>query len=297
MRRRSSMFAGPEESKKMAYESVLDVATHVIHAVRHAPQITSRLEVKTAIVTGEDLLPLIEFLELVGEDHEVVPWMDHLTYRKAYDEGKPPVVVLMGADLTKSASGWNCGACGFPTCAEFNKHSKLQHGLGVQCYGPSCMLNVLDMGIACDYACAAASKYDIENRIHTTVGLSALHLEYLEDVSYILGLSLGPLEELWYYNRPCFTDIWDKEFNDEMFDRMRTVFPIMFQSFSGSFHPAIKGYDKWWDAMTQDFVSVTPDEELNEVADNLLPKVMAAAPELRKRVKEIKARGAGKKEE
>ena len=54
----------------------------------------------------------------------------------------------------------------------------------------------------------------------------------------------------------------------------------MFQSFSGNFHPAIKSYDKWWDSMTQDFVSVTPDEELNEVEDMLLPKVIAAAPQL-----------------
>jgi hypothetical protein len=80
-------------------------------------------------------------------------------------------------------------------------------------------------------------------------------------------------------------------------DKLRTLFPIMFQSFTGSWHPAIKSYEGWWDAMEQDFVSVTPDKELNEVADNLLPKVMAAAPELRKRVKEIKARGAGKKDE
>ena len=286
------MYAGPEDSKNMAYEGLVDVAKHVIQAVRHAPQITGRLEVKTAIVTGEDLLPLIEFLELVGEDHELVPWMDHMTYRKAYDEGKPPVVVLIGADLTRGTSGWNCGACGFATCAEFNKHSNLHHGLGLQAYGPSCMLNALDMGIACDYACAAASKYDIENRIHTTVGLCALHLEYLEDVSYILGLSLGPLEEFWFYNRPCFTEIWDREFNDSWtMGRMRTLFPIMFQSFSGNFHPAIKSYDKWWDSMTQDFVSVTPDEELNEVEDMLLPKVIAAAPQLRERVKAIKARG------
>jgi len=291
------MFAGPEDSKNMAYEGLVDVAKHVIQAVRHAPQITGRLEVKTAIVTGEDLLPLMEFLALVGEDNEAVPWMDNLTYRKAYDEGKPPVVVLMGADLTTSASGWNCGACGFPTCAEFNKHAKLHHGLGIQAFGPSCMLNVLDMGIACDYACAAASKYDIENRIHVTVGLSALHLEYLEDVSYILGLSLGPLEEFWYYNRPALTEVWTKEFNDSWtMDKMRTLFSSMYQSFSGNFHPAIKSYDKWWDAMTQDYVSVTPDEELNEIDDMLLPKVIAAAPRLRERVKAIKARNeSGKK--
>jgi len=71
----------------------------------------------------------------------------------------------------------------------------------------------------------------------------------------------------------------------------------MFQSFSGNFHPAIKSYDKWWDAMTQDFVSVTPDEELNKIDEELLPKVIAAAPQLRERVKAIKARNAGKKGE
>jgi uncharacterized ferredoxin-like protein len=285
------MYAGPEDTKKMAYEGLLDVANHVIQAVRHSPQITSRLDIKTGIVTGEDLLPLIEFMELVGEDDEAVPWMDGLTYRKAYEEGKPPVVVLFGADLTTSTSGWDCGACGFATCAEFNKYSKLHRGMGPQAFGPSCMLNVLDMGIACDYACAAASKYDIENRIHVSVGLSALHLEYLEDVSYILGLSLGPLEEFWYYNRPAFTEIWDREFNDSYtLDKFRTVFSIMFQSFSGNFHPAIKSYDEWWDAETQDFVGVTPDPEINEVKDVLWPKILAIVPQFRERVNAIKAR-------
>jgi uncharacterized ferredoxin-like protein len=286
----SKMFAGPEDTDKMAYKGVLDVANHVIHAIKHAPQVTSRIDVKTAIVTGDDLLPIIEFLEAVGEE-ELVLWMDGMTYRKAYEEGKPPVLLLIGSDLTTSASGWDCGACGFATCAEFNKYSKLNRGMGLSAAGPSCMLNALDMGIVGDYACAAASKYDIENRIHVSIGLSALYLNYLEDVSYILGLSLGPLEEFWYYNRPVFTERWTKEWNDTWWmDLQRTLFPVMFQTFSGNTHPPIKTYDKWWDAETQDFVGVTPIPEINEAKDNLLPKILTIVPQFRERVDVIKAR-------
>ena len=68
----------------------------------------------------------------------------------AYDEGNPPVVLLLGADLTKSTSGWDCGACGFPTCAEFNRTASCITAWAFLSYGPSCMLNVLDIGIACD---------------------------------------------------------------------------------------------------------------------------------------------------
>jgi uncharacterized ferredoxin-like protein len=289
------MYAGPEDTNKMAYDSVLDVASHVMHSVMHAPQITSRLDVKTAIVSGDDLLPIIEFLELVG-DQELVLWMDGMSYRRAYEQGKPPVLLLIGADLTTSASGWDCGACGFPTCAEFNKYSKLNRGMGLSSGGPSCMLNALDMGIVGDYACAAAARYDIENRIHVSVGLSALYLNYIEDVSYILGLSLGPLEEFWYYNRPVFTEKWTKEWNDTWWwDLQRTLFPFMFQTFSGNAHPAIKSYDKWWDDETQDFVTVAPDPEINMKKDMLLPTILEVVPKFRERVDAIKARN--KKEE
>ncbi len=119
------------------------------------------------------------------------------------------------------------------------------------------MLNTLDFGIACDWACAAASKYDIENRIHVSVGLCGLYLAYLDDVSSVIGLSIGPVKEFWYYNRPIWTRKYDKEFNRTFFlEIMRTQYPSMFQTFSGNAHPPIKDYDKWADKDAQDFVKI-----------------------------------------
>jgi hypothetical protein len=201
------------------------------------------------------------------------------------------VLLLIGADLTKAKSGWDCGACGFDTCAEFNKYRKLNYGMGLSSFGPSCMLNVLDFGIACDYASAAASKFDIENRIHMSVGLVALYLAYLEDVSSVLGLSLGPLKEFWYYNRPVFTRKWDKEFNKSFWINLhRTLFPVMWQSFSGNAHPYIKTYDRWWEEETQDYVVVYPEPDINRKRAELVSKVMEIVPEKRAKVEEIKER-------
>jgi len=104
------MILGADESKALANESLVDVAKHCIRAIHHAPQITGRVKVKTAIITGEALEPVIDVLEVIGE-HQLVLWMDGLTYRTAYEEGNPPVLLLIGADLTKSQSGWDCGAC------------------------------------------------------------------------------------------------------------------------------------------------------------------------------------------
>lgn len=284
------MIIEAEETKKVAHEALIDVAKHCVQAIYHAPQITGRLEVKTAIVTGEELQPAIDLLKVLGED-EMVLWMDAETYQMAMDEGNPPVVLFIGADLTKSQHVLNCGACGFGTCAEFNKYSAENYGVGSGAFGPSCMMNVLDFGIACDWACAAAHQYNVENRIHVSVGITGLLLGYLENVSYVLGLSLGPLKEFWYYNRPAFTRMWSREFHDQFWVSLtRTLFPVMFQTFSGEFNPFIKTYDKWWEKEKQDYVKVVEDPEINEKKSGLMAKTLEAVAEKRAQLEAIKAK-------
>ena len=164
--------------------------------------------------------------------------------------------------------------------------------------GPSCILNVLDFGIACDYACAAAWKNDTENRIHVTLGLMGLVLGIFdENINYVCGLSLGPLKELWFYNRPAFTKVWDKEFNETTWrDLIRGLFPIMFQSFAGQAHPPIKTFDRWWEKDYEDYVRVYEDPEIIEENRLLLPKVLALVPEKRARMEELKQKAKAMEE-
>lgn len=282
------MFYDAKESKKLAYDGLLDVAKHCMHSIYTAPQIDSKMEIKTAILTGEAIEPIVEMLEAIGE-YELICWMDAITYRLAMKKGITPVLLLIGADLSKSYSSWDCGACGFPTCKDFNKYSRDNFGLGISAYGPSCMLNTLNFGIASDWACAAASKYNVENRIHTTIGLVANLLEYLEGTTCVLGLSIGPLKELWYYNRPAFTERWDKGFNDSVwFPLAKRLFTVMFQSFSGSANPPIKSYDKWWEEDNSDYTMVFEEPELNVKRGELLSKLMELVPEKRARVEELR---------
>ena len=110
-------------------------------------------------------------------------------------------------------------------------------------------------------------------------------------MSSVIGLSIGPVKEFWYYNRPIWTRKYDKEFNRTFFlEIMRTQYPSMFQTFTGNAHPPIKDYDKWWDKDAQDFVKIDADPEINAVKDGLVEKIMSIVPDKRARVEEFKAR-------
>ena len=54
---------GMIDGKLCAQERLLDVAGHVLHAYLGAPLVTSRLDQKAVIVHGEDLIPMLEFVE------------------------------------------------------------------------------------------------------------------------------------------------------------------------------------------------------------------------------------------
>jgi uncharacterized ferredoxin-like protein len=271
------------EGKASAYESLVEVAKHCVQAVYKAPQVTARLELKTAIITGSDLDPVMDVMKTLGEG-EFIMAMDHLTYLEAKEMGQQPIVVAIGANLTTSELGWDCGACGFATCGEFNKYSKANKGYGMLGLGPSCNWKMLDFGISCDWACAAAWQYNIENRIEFTVGAVINLLEYLDDCSCVLALPLGPLADLWYYNRPIFTKFFDYQ---EWVAQIRSVAPVMFQGFSGGRHPVIKTDGPWWQKDLE-FVKVESDPQLAGQRAELQAKLMQIVMEKRGVVKEIK---------
>jgi hypothetical protein len=93
-----------------AQEKSVDNAALVLNAYYQAPLTTSRLNQKAMIVSGEELLPLLEVIEVRAE-------------KLAVDEGHSPVP-LTGADLAKADLSWDRGACGFPSYVEFTKHFK-----------------------------------------------------------------------------------------------------------------------------------------------------------------------------
>ncbi|RJP74350.1 MAG: hypothetical protein C4532_02755 [Candidatus Abyssobacteria bacterium SURF_17] len=285
---------GMIDGRLYAQERLLDVAGHALHAYLGASLVTSRLNQKAVIVHGEDIMPMLEFVEKLearlGSDaakNTFFPlYVDYMCFKTAMDEGHPPVILVLGADLSTADLGWDCGACGFPTCAEFNKFKREEGGLGRIGAGPSCAWKNFDYGIACDYACAAVYEHKVESRILGTFGMVSFALGYLDDVSAALALCIGPPVELWWYNRPSLAQ-W-REYDDIM-EHFRRNYAFHFQMFSSDLRPQVKKDGPWWE-QEKEFVSIEADPKYSEYQEKLMAALLETVVEVRPKVEEAKAR-------
>ncbi|MEW6266361.1 MAG: DUF2148 domain-containing protein [Thermodesulfobacteriota bacterium] len=255
-----------------AREAVLEAAKLAAAAAYKAPQLTSQLNLRTEIVTGEDQAPIIEFY---GEIAPISPVMyfDYETIRHFLDKGETIALLLLGADLTFSELGWDCGACGFATCAEFNKYAKANKSPGLLWSGPSCQWKLMDWAAACDFACAALSQIRVDNRAMATCGAAAAATGFLPDCSALLGIPIGPPGENIYYSRAQNMPAFPYEQHRQCL--LRTA-PTNWMAFAGSTKPALKTRDDWWNNM--EYVKWEPlaPEELQAV-QAVLGKVQAVA--------------------
>ncbi|MEW5980120.1 MAG: DUF2148 domain-containing protein [Acidobacteriota bacterium] len=283
------------EGRAFAQEQLRQSAALVLNAYFKAPLVTSRLEQKALLVSGEELMPMLELIEVLAQKvggHEATQnfffplYVDYLGFRVAIDKGQSPVVLLLGANLARADVGWDCGACGFTTCGEMMKYFKEHGGPGRSVAGPSCAWKSLDWGIACDYACAAAWELNIENRILASFGLVANALGYMDDVTAVMALPLGPISELWYYNRPIMGRVVTPESQAKL---LRNNIPVHWTMFAGDLKPPMKGYGQWWERPPE-YVKVEEDPEFTEFQNTNKKILLEAVMEVRPKVEAIKGR-------
>lgn len=228
--------------KKAAHEYLLDIAKQCAQGALKSPQITGRLNLQIEILTGErEIIPIVEMFEIQAEIRPA-SMRTALGYRKLFETGETPVILLLGADLTVSEMGWNCGACGFSTCAEFNKYARENRAFGRGMQGPSCNWKILDFGVAISWASAAAWQCNVENRLSMFEGGFALRLGYLEGCSCAMSLPLVSSKELFFYSRETketFSYEWWKDY-------IRNIIPNTFMPFvSPTTIPYIKTRQDW----------------------------------------------------
>lgn len=227
--------------KDYLQDHLVEIAKSVVLAIHKAPQITGKTAIEAEVLWGEDLVPILEVLEPVAQAVRYAQW-DYETIKRCYDKGDPPVIINIGAKVDRSNLGWNCGACGFATCKEFNAYAKDKGG-GGQLGGPSCNWKILDFAIACDWACAQAWQHKVDNRIMGSVGFALQALNYLPNSSVKLGLVLGPPRDLVYYSRDEMHKTLSHEMNRQ--DFLKCV-PTMYACFAGGGNPMYKTKQDWW---------------------------------------------------
>ena len=254
------------DGNKMVQEDLLAAARAGASAALTAKTIAGT-PVQTVILTGKDVLPLIEILEALGKVNTFIR-TDAVVGRKAYDEGIPIIELLIGAEGTRSELGWNCGACGFNSCEEFNRASKKSRSRGIMALGPNCNWKALDFGIASTSAAAAIAAMNIECRVQGTYGVAAGLLGHLGSCSLSIGITLGPVKASVWFNRVDLKDSFTLAEHEQF---IKNTLPQLFVAFCGSGHPQIKHRPDW--AAEPKFWKETADPEFMAKQQEVFAKV------------------------
>jgi uncharacterized ferredoxin-like protein len=88
---------------------------------------------------------------------------------------------------------YDCGACGFATCAEFTEATRQRRAESdvFEFKGPQCNLRDIDLGIAVGAAAKAASLYSVDTRCQTRIAVAARKLGLIQaEVAVALSMTV-----------------------------------------------------------------------------------------------------------
>jgi len=77
-------------------------------AALKAPQITGKVELKMQILTGQEFNPVLEALTILGRI-DLFNFLSFATWQDAIAKGKPPVLLLIGANVRTGDLAYDCG--------------------------------------------------------------------------------------------------------------------------------------------------------------------------------------------
>jgi uncharacterized ferredoxin-like protein len=146
------------------------------------------LFIETVIVDDRETLNrLAEWMRARGQERREAIW-----FRDAEAAESLDAVLFVGLrDWYPPV--YDCGACGYATCAEFLQATKelRDNSEELEFVGPQCNLRDIDLGIAVGSAAKTAAIHSIDARCQTRIAVAARKLGVIKaDVAVALSLSL-----------------------------------------------------------------------------------------------------------
>jgi uncharacterized ferredoxin-like protein len=181
--------------EELRLEAVLQTARAMAGAAITAPKSGGMLFVQgspmfmeTVILHDRDTLKQLSgWMRARGKERRETIW-----FRDADVAERVDAVLFVGL------SGWyppnyDCGACGYATCAEFLNATKdlRKQSEELEFIGPQCNLRDIDLGIAVGSAAKTAALLSVDCRCQTRIAVAARKLGVIKsDVAVALSLSL-----------------------------------------------------------------------------------------------------------
>ena len=176
-----------------------DVANMVVNlmaaSARTAPKAGGKDFLEIAVITDLDTLGKIArtMKGYAPKSTNEAFWL-----RDASNIENSQALLLIG--LTKPVTaGYDCGGCGYPSCADFEKNRQLQEReMGYT--GPHCIMRMMDIGVALASAAKTASILNIDNRVQQRVGAAARALGYIKS-EVVMGIPVSITGKSIYFDR------------------------------------------------------------------------------------------------
>jgi uncharacterized ferredoxin-like protein len=176
--------------------AVATVAGLMALAARTAPKGKGEDTILIRVLAGKEVPALAKRLSELGEEHGIGFFL-----RDAKNIMAGDACVLIGA-RGDTATGINCGACGYRTCAEMTKACKRRTKKTTFFAGPNCAIRITDLGIALGSAVKTAQVQNVDNRIMYSGGVAAIDLGLMgKDVTVAYAIPLSVTGKNIFFDR------------------------------------------------------------------------------------------------
>ena len=179
-------------SKEGESQGLLRAGVMMMVSSRTAPKTGGVDDIETVLVTGEEKDRIVAQMETMGDERKIDGFK-----RDADNVKQSEALLLIGVNGRRSF-GLSCGACGHPTCEDFDAAPTLS---GLDFKGPTCVFKAIDLGIALGSAAKMASDLNVDNRIMYRAGTAAKTLGYLSGSSVVMGIPISASGKSIYFDR------------------------------------------------------------------------------------------------
>ena len=174
-------------------KAVETVAGLMALSARTAPKGKGQDALVVRVLVGDEVRELSRGMEALGKEKGI-----RFFLRDAGNLAESDACLLLGS-LREPTAGLDCGACGFPTCAEMLMEDPAKNRTLFS--GPNCAVRMADLGIALGSAVKTASIHNVDNRIMYSAGATALALGILEGCTVAYGIPLKASGKSIFFDR------------------------------------------------------------------------------------------------
>ena len=177
-------------------KEVTEMAIKLMAAsARTAPKAGGKDFLEIVVITkDEDLKKIAEAMKgYAPKSTNEAFWL-----RDASNIENSQALLLIGLSKPVTA-GYDCGACGYSTCAEFAKNKQMKDKeMGYT--GPHCVMRMMDIGVALSSAAKTASLLNVDCRVQQRVGAAARAIGFIQG-EVVMGIPVSITGKSIYFDR------------------------------------------------------------------------------------------------